>query len=151
MRARHPEMSEQLARVLHQPLHGDWRLGRRHLRLAMSAQIHAHEAIVAAELRYPRVVALRMSHRGVQQQQRRCLEPRVGEIVDRVGEFQSVARTEKLHGHLVMSCCGVSADDSIRYRLRTWNETVQACVWCIDCGGPLRGAGAGAKLSDAPD
>ena len=64
----------------------------------MPAQIHAHHAIVAAEPRHPGVIAPRVTHRGMQQQQRRRLEPRVGEIVDRVGEPQAVARIEMLHG-----------------------------------------------------
>src|SRR4051812_45225088 len=76
---------------------------------------------MAAEPRHPRIVALGVTHRGVQeQQQRRRLEPRVSEVVDRVGEFQSIARTEMLHVHLVMSCSAVNADDSIRYGLGTW-------------------------------
>ena len=88
------EVIQQFAHVLHQPIHRQRRLRRRHLRVAMAAQIHADHAVVAAQRRHRRIPALRRSHRGMQQQKRRRRSPRIGEVVDRVGDAVAVAGEE---------------------------------------------------------
>ena len=80
------EMVEQFDDIAHQPFERQRRVGRRHLRAAVAAQIEPHDPVVAAEMRDPGEIAPRAAHRGVQQQQRRRLLPRVGEIVDVIGE-----------------------------------------------------------------
>jgi len=81
MRLRHAEMVEQFGDVQHEPIERQHLLGRRHLRSTVAAQIEPHDAPVAGEMRDPREIAPRVAHRGMQQQERRRLLPRIGEII----------------------------------------------------------------------
>ena len=69
---------------------------------AVPAQIHAHDAIVAAEAGHPGVEALGMADGGMQQQQGVGLAPGIGIVVDVIGELDAVAGGEFVCRHAIL-------------------------------------------------
>src|ERR1700722_14036375 len=60
----------------------------------MTSQIEPYDPIMTRQRRHPLKPAPGIAHRGVQQQDRVGLAPRIGEIVDVIGKPKSVRRSE---------------------------------------------------------
>ena len=91
MRLRDAEMVEQFGDIEGEPVQRQRLLGRRYLRAPMAAQIEPHHAVIARQMRDPREIAPRAAHSGMQQQERRRVFPRVGEIVYVIRQRKAVA------------------------------------------------------------
>ena len=76
------------------------------LRLAVSAHVDAYHTKVARQMRHPRMEAGRASHRGVNEYDGFDRTPRIGIVVQRVRDLETVGCPEFVHAHCRINAPG---------------------------------------------